>query len=266
MAFQHQLMLLALVGVGTARAEFVGTAVLSPETVSQFDAYIREAEARIEREVRSATSFLWSAQKPERLAQVRAGKVLVEGYAGGPVTEIQGALIHDWIGAVFIPGTTLGRVLSLVQDYDAHKRIYQPEVIDSRLLSHHGDDFRVYLRLRKRNIITVVLNTEHWIHYVSAGAGRCYSRSYATRIAEVQNPGTPEERELPPGRDHGILWRLNSYWRFEEREGGVFVECEAIGLSRSIPQGFQWLILPFVQDLPKESLAHTLSATRAALQ
>jgi len=259
-------MLLALAGVEVASAEFVGAAILKPETVAQFDAYVHGAETRIEREVRSPASFLWSAQIPGRLAEVRAGKIVVEASAGSPVTEIQDGLIHDWIGAVFIPGATLQKVLAVVQNYDAHKRIYQPEVVDSRLLSHSGDDYRVYLRLRKKKIITVILNTEHKIHYVSAGPTRCYSRSYATRIAEVQNPGDPQEREWPPGRDHGILWRLNSYWRFEERDGGVFVECEAIGLSRSVPPGFKWLILPMVEDLPKESLARTLAATRVAVR
>jgi hypothetical protein len=82
----------------------------------------------------------------------------------------------------------------------------------------------------------------------------------------VINRGEPGERELPPGNDHGFLWRLYSYWRFEERDGGVYVECQAISLTRSVPTGFGWLIEPIIRQLPRESLANTLRATRAAVK
>src|SRR5205807_8610257 len=91
-----------------------------------------------------------------------------------------------------------------------------------------------------------------------------YSRSVSTRIAEVVDPGQPGEREKPVGHDGGFLWRLNSYWRFVERDGGVFVECESISLTRDIPTGLGWMIGPFVTSIPKESLEHTLGSTRSA--
>jgi hypothetical protein len=63
------------------------------------------------------------------------------------------------------------------------------------------------------------------------------------------------------------MWALNSYWRFLERDGGVYVECQAVSLSRDIPWPLR--LLPFVPgiigDLPKESLEGTLTATRDAL-
>ena len=70
---------------------------------------------------------------------------------------------------------------------------------------------------------------------------------------------------MPAGRDRGFLWRLNSYWAFNERDGGVYVECEAISLSRSIPSALAWLLDPMVRNLPKEFLGDTLTATRARL-
>ena len=237
-----------------------------PETLSQFYEYIRKSEARTEREIRNPSLFLWSAQSPERLARVRKGEVVVEPASSSGQIEITGGLIHDWTGAVFIPEKTLAQVLTLVQDYDSHKRYYQPEVIDSRILSRSGNEYRVYLRLLKKKVLTVVLNTEHHVRYQPIGARKCYSRSYSTRIAEVENPGKPGEKERPPGRDHGFLWRLNSYWRFEEKDGGVFVECQAVSLTRDIPPGLGWLINPIVGSLPRESLVNTLRATRDALQ
>ncbi len=174
-------------------------------------------------------------------------------------------LIHDWIGAALIPNTTIEDTLALIQDYDNHKNIYKPEVIDSRLISHHANNFQIYLRLLKKKIITVVLDTHHDVHYRPLDRTRWICRSYTTRIAEVENAGTPGERVLPPDTGHGFLWRLYSYWRFQERDGGVYVECRAISLTRDVPFGLGWAIEPIIQKLPKESLINTLEATRRAL-
>jgi hypothetical protein len=179
---------------------------------------------------------------------------------------VPGGLIHDWIGAVFIPRVTLGQTLALIQDYDHNQDNYKPEVLASRLVSRHGNDFKVHLRLMKTKVVTVILDTDYDVRYFPLGGGRCHSRAYSTRIAEVKDAGKPDERTLPPGQDDGFLWRLYSYWRFQERDGGVYVECEAISLTRAIPVGLGWLIAPIITTLPRESLANTLRETRVALQ
>lgn len=245
-----------------AAAELI-TAELKPATIGAFDAYMRKAEARIEAQAHAA-NFLWVDSAPDRKS-IAAGQALAEPFAGAGETEIAGGLIHDWIGAVFIPGATLGRVLAFVEDYDNHKNFYNPEVLDSKTLTHSGDQYAVFLRLLKKKILTVVLNTNHDVRYFRVDATRAYSRSYSTRIAEVENPGAPGERELQPGKDHGFLWRLNSFWRFEERDGGVYVECEAISLTRNVPAGLGWLIEPIIRSLPRESLESTLAETKQGL-
>jgi len=201
----------------------------------------------------------------EREQQVRGGRVVAQFRSGhGPVTVPNG-LIHDWIGASFIPGTTVEEVLALVQDYDNHKNIYKPEVIASKIISRRGNDFQIHLRFLKKKIVTVVLDTDHEVHYRSLDRLRWVCRSYTTRISEVEHAGSPEERVLPPDTGYGFLWRLYSYWRFQEREGGAYVECRAISLTRDLPLGLGWIIEPIIQKLPKESLIHTLEATRRAL-
>lgn len=242
-----------------------GAAELKRETVQAFDRYIRSAEARLDEALRSPKSFLWADGSPDILRRVRQGEIAIEPWDDKPIVRVPDGLIHDWIGTVFIPGTTLAKTLALVQDYDDHKNIYKPEVVDSKILSRKGEEFNVYLRLLKKKVLTVVLNTQHDVRYFPVDASRCYSRSYSTRIAEVENAGKPDGRELPPGQGHGFLWRLNSYWRFQEKDGGVYVECEAISLTRSVPTGLGWIIEPIIRDLPRESLANTLRATRTAL-
>ena len=240
-------------------------AELRKHTLQAFDGYIRTLESQLEERLRKG-DFLWSDDNPSRLARVRAGQVAIEPSKGKGEIEVRDGLIHDWVGAVFIKGAKLQKVLAAVQNYDNHKNTHKPEVLDSRLLSRNGNDFKIYLRVMKKKIITVVLNTEHEVHYVPVSATREHSRSYSTKIAEVDNPGERDERELEPGKDHGFLWRLYSYWRFEEKDGGVYVECRAVSLTRDVPWGLGWLITRIVRELPRESLGNTLESTRKAVQ
>jgi len=238
---------------------------LKPETVQAFDRYISGAEARLDDNLRPGGKFLWVDEQQQRVDQVRQGQLEIGNRSGREPLAVPGGLIHDWIGAVFVPAVTLAKTLALIQDYDHNHDNYKPEVLASRLVSRNGNDFKVYLRLMKREIVTVILDTDYDVRYFPLDGGRCHSRAYSTRIAEVENAGKRDERLLPPGRDDGYLWRLYSYWRFQERDGGVYIECEAISLTRAIPVGLGWLVGPIVTSLPRESLANTLRQTRAAL-
>jgi len=238
---------------------------LRPETVKAFEAYVRDAEAAMDKTLHGSDRFLWSDESSERAQQVREGHVVAQLWSGRRPVDVPSGLIHDWIGAIFIPETTVKKVLALVQNYDNHKNIYTPEVIDSALVSQQGNDFRIFMRLLKKKIITVVLDTDHDVHYLCVDRKRWFCRSYTTRIAEVEDAGSPKEKVLPPDSGYGFLWRLYSYWRFQESDGGVYIECRAISLTRDVPFGLRWIIEPIIQHLPKESLIHTLEATRQAV-
>jgi len=245
---------------------------LKPETNAAFNRYVQVTEERMQNEVR-AGSFLWAdglagGQRKEVYERLKRGEVVtqrLETLDGGAAIPVSGGLIHHWTGVVFIPGTSLAKTLKLLQAYDEHARIYAPRVVRSKLLEHSGDDFKFSLRLQETNVVTVILDTRYDVHYVRMDAARASSNSYSTRMAEVENAGQADEREKPVGRDDGYLWRLNSYWRFWERDGGVYVQLEAISLTRDIPEGLGWLVRPFVTTIPKESLVFTLSRTREAL-
>ena len=238
---------------------------LQRSTVGAFDAYIHDAEMQMEQMLKEGGPFLWSDLSPERTQLLRGGRVVAQFWSGRGPVKVPRGLIHDWIGAAFVRDSSIQATLALIQEYDNHKNIYKPEVIDSRLISRHDGDFQIYLRLFKTKIITVVLDTDHEVHYRSLDRTHWLCRSYSRRIAEVENAGSPDERVLPPDTGHGFLWRLYSYWRFQERDAGVIIECRAISLTRDVPFGLGWAIEPIIQKLPKESLINTLDATRQAL-
>ena len=239
---------------------------LSPKTLEAFNAYVRAAEAEMDKSEKGSSSFLWSDLSADRTQQVREGKIVAQFWSGRRPSDVPNGLIHDWIAAAFIPESTIQDLLAVIQDYNNHKNIYKPEVIDSRLIAHNDNDFKIYLRILKKKVVTVVLDTDHDVHYRPVNHQRWVCRSYTTRIAEVQNAGRSDERVLEPDTGYGFLWRLYSYWRIEERDAGVVVECRAISLTRDVPFGLGWAIEPIIQKLPKESLINTLEATRQALQ
>ncbi len=240
-----------------------GITKLSPETVAEFDAYIKDAERLLQKRLDGERPFLWTDDVPERRITLRRGDILIEGLPETP--QITGGLLHVWLGAMFIPEATGPEVLAVLQDYDRHQEWY-PEPLESKLLSQDGDVFKGYLKLRKKKVLTVVLNTEHEARYSQVSDKRWEGKSYSTKIAEVQNLDTPKEKELPVGEDRGFLWRLYAYWFIEESEDGVFVECVSVSLSRDIPFGLGWVVKPFVTSLPRESLEGMLQATRVAVK
>jgi len=251
--------------MSVAMAQTATVVQLKSHTKEAFAAYVREAEAAMEQTLSADAVFLWCDLELERTRQVREGNIVVQFWTGKGPVKVPNGLIHDWIGVALIPGATVEATLTLVQDYDNHKNIYKPEVVASRLISRHDNDFQVHLRFLKKKIVTVVLDTDHEVHYRPLDRARWICRSYTTRIAEVEDAGSPKERILPPDTGHGFLWRLYSYWRFQERDRGVYLECRAISLTRDVPFGLGWAIEPIIQKLPKESLIHTLEATRKAL-
>jgi len=241
------------------------TVQLKEATLEAFAEYIRDAEAAMERTLCEEGGFLWSDGETERARQVGKGETVAQFWSGRHPVTVPDGLIHDWIGATMIRGATVEQTLALIQDYDNHKNIYKPEVIDSKLISRRGDDFQIYLRLLKKKIITVVLDTDHDVHYSQVDAARWCCRSYTTRIAEVEDAGKTAETVLAPDSGYGFLWRLYSYWRIQERDGAVYTECRAISLTRDVPKGLGWIIEPIIRKLPRESLVNTLDSTRRAL-
>jgi len=245
---------------------------LKPRTLEAFNDYIREAEMGMEPGLRGRSAFLWSDLNSERAQKVHRGEIVAQLWTGDWPLKVPNGLIHDWVAAAFVPGVTMQQALALVQNYDNHKNIYKPEVMDSRLISHDGDDFKIFLRLLKKKVITVVLDTDHDVHYRLVEENRWFCRSCSTRIAEVEDAGTPKEKIMEPDTGYGFLWRLYSYWKFAAKsdggrtgDDGVYVECRAMSLTRDIPLGLGWIIDPIVRKLPQESLVHTLDATRRAL-
>jgi len=201
-------------------------------------------------------------------ARLKRGEILVERQEtklDGKEVEVPDGMVHHWVGLVFIPGANLAQTLAITQDYDHRAELYKPEVIAAHTIWHQGDDYRIFMRLYQKRFATVVFNTEYAIHWGRVDEKKLFSNSVSTRVAEVKDPSRPDGDEVSVGHGNGYLWRLNTYWRFEEKDGGVYVQCEALSLTRDIPFGLGWLIKPLVTKIPKQSLDRALGRTREAV-
>ncbi|MGB8441720.1 MAG: hypothetical protein WA673_07105 [Candidatus Acidiferrales bacterium] len=246
---------------------------LQPPAAQAYDRYIQLTQAQVNSELAQSGPYLWverlpDARRAEAEAELHNGQIVIERLStldNGKTISVPGGIIHHWIGTVFVPGATLTQTLSFMQDYDHKVDYFKPDIARSKILRHEGDDYFVLLRFYKKKIITTVIDTDQQVHYHLVDRTHAWSRSRTTRVQEVENAGQTDEKLEPEGHDRGFLWRMNTYWRFEEKDGGTYIECQAISLTRDIPTGLGWMVGPFVTSVPKESLNFTLSTARAAL-
>lgn len=220
-----------------------------------YDQFNRDiARANAARDAGAAT-YLWLAEDARRLEEVSRGEVLIEKL--GHDADMQGAMLHSWIGGMFVPNIAIDDIISVFLDHGRYPEIY-PGVIGSKLLSGEDGVYKIWQRLQRNKI---VLDTWHEAGYRLIGTRRASTWSNATQIREIRNAGEPGERLLPTGQDSGYMWRLSIYWRMEQREDGVLAECHSMTLTRDIPWLFRWLLRPLIDRIPRNALRQTLEGT-----
>ena len=239
-------------------------AELAPETLKSWDAYVQTQKARVA-EYSVATPFLWSDQSPDRLQQLHNGQILVAPFGQNPHRVPRG-LIHHWIGAVFLPGARLDDVLSVVRDYGRYKDLYAPNIIESRLVRRTETEDKFSLRMLNKAVVgKFALDTDFEDSYKQLDEHRWYSTSYTTRVREVENYGGSDEYQVPADTGRGLIWRLYSISRFQERDGGVYIELEAVALSRDVPGALRWVVDPVVRRTSRSSMRVSLEKTQGAV-
>lgn len=242
-------------------------ASLEPCTASAWDGYIESATMQMNRRLIPGKTFLWIDEAPKRLARVRAGEIVVSPVGPHDPVKVPSGLIHDWIGAVFIPHATLNDFLQTVRDYSRYNELYRPSVMDSKAITTSESQDRFSLVLASKSFfLKTALATEYESHYLQVGARNGYAIARTTRIQEIENYQDPGQRTLPEGYGIGVIWRLVDISRYAERDGGVYFELEAIGLSRDVPPTLRWLVEPIIRRVSQECLSTCLRQTENAVR
>ena len=239
---------------------------LKPETITVWSEYVRSADSRMKDRLEGKTSFLWTNESADRRRRVSRGETPVSPVLSHGTQTVPNGLIHHWIGAIFIPGATIDSLSAVMQNYNAYKDVYKPVVVDSKTLDCTSTEPRFWMLWQTKVLfIAAAIEGDYQVHHVRVDSRRGYDISDSIQVQEIENYGHPGQRLLPDGTGNGYIWRMHSIARYEQRDGGVDLELEAIALTRDIPTSVRWLVNPIVNHLSVNSLITTLQQTRDAV-
>jgi hypothetical protein len=245
----------------------VQAAKLKAETVAAWDEYLESVNAALQDRVRPGASFLWAYEDTERIAKLRSGEIAVAPAPGPNPRKVPGGLIHHWIGAAFLPAAKLEDILEVTQDYDRYKEFYRPSVIESKAAARGVPDDRFsMLLMNKALFLKMAVDADYQATNVRLDDRRFYSVSRSTRVQEIENYGQSSQRRLPEGEGGGYIWKLFSVARLERRDGGVYVEMEAVALSREIPGAVRLIVEPIVRGVSRNSMLTSIKQTEEAVR
>jgi hypothetical protein len=237
----------------------------SPAATAAFNAYISTLESRLAQQHRSPATFIVPAN-PAQQNEIRQGHLIIDRIDPAPDPSPPGALLHHWRGTAFAPGAKAADFERVLRDVSHYPQYFAPQILQAKLISQRDDQLQVSMRVRQHHVFTVVLDTTYDVTRGRLDSQHGFSYSRSTQISEIASPGTSSEHALKPEDDHGLLWRLNTYWTYEERDGGLYMQIETVSLTRSIPAALAWAIKPYIESVPRDSVEFTLHSTRDALR
>lgn len=252
--------------MGTVLVAISGTisaSTLQIETKKAYASHVEDVERELSQRAEGKIEFSRLSEFPANIARMRAGQTVIENL--NQDSDTPKGIIHDWIGGTIIEGVPMKDVIKLLTDYNRHQEIFA-EVIDSKILEQSNNSLEVFLRFKKEEILTVVVDTYHQVEIKKISPGKVQILSRSTKIQEIKNFGEKDEIALPEGEDRGFLWRMNTYWTLEEKDEGILVECRNISLTRDIPFIFAFIVKPLVGKIPRETLASLLRALKENLE
>jgi hypothetical protein len=240
---------------------------LQPDTLKAWDDYVKMADNQLRSRLSGAQPFLWTDESSDRKLRVSREEIVVRPVLENGTKSVPNGLIHHWIGAIFIPAATIPQLSSTLNDYSRYKDIFKPAVADSRLLRCTDEGQEISMIWQRRVLfVNAAVEVRYTSRHTTLDPQRGYNIADTVQVREIQKYGDPGQQFLPPDTGSGFIWRLHSIARYQEREGGVYLELEAMALTRDIPGTLKWLVSPVVKHLSINSMATSLRETRDAIE
>ncbi len=258
-------LLLPLLMVFAAAGSSYG-AELDQQTVAAWEKYVASATLHMQDRLGGRAPFLWADEDPARRRQLNSGEIVVSPLGDSHPLIVPRGLIHHWIGAAFIPGARNKDLANVVGDYGKYSEIYRPSLIKAELLGSADDEQKLsILWVQRVLLVTAAFYTEMDSKFCALNGRQGYMTFTTTRVQQIDNYGEKDERRLAQNEGSGYLWRLISFARFEERDGGLYLELEVIGLSKDVPGSIRFLLKPVIEHVPRQALTAKLEQTRQAI-
>lgn len=242
-------------------------ATMTTETLAAWNGYVQRSQAYVAQQSSDADHFLWIERRQQSLesVQLRNGLSIYSPRDGG--IPVPSGLVHYWIGTVFIPNAHVAELVNVLQDYGAYAAIYNPGVIQSKLLSHDRNDFTYRLEFAQKGFgIKAGLLGDFKSTYYRLTPEVGYSITQATALTEVANVGAPREHPLTFEDSHGYVEKVFTIVRYRQVDGGIYVEVETLTLSRDIPAPIRWAVAPLIRRFSRQTMADTLERLRSKVQ
>jgi hypothetical protein len=239
--------------------------------VAGYNTYIAALESRIGHQHESRDGFVSSVlTDSSNRAKLKRGETIIDRLTPGDGPDLPGAMLHHWRGTAFVPGAKVADFERLMEDFAGYPKSFAPQIVQAKVLGRNDEGGRTsiqtVMRVKQRHVITVVMDTAYDVEFARLDAQHVYSVSHSTKISEISGAGTKDEHAMSGSEEHGFLWRLDTYWSCEERDGGLYMQIESVSLTRSIPAGLGWALKPFIESVPRESLEFTLQAASNTLR
>jgi len=255
-------LLIIFAAVGSSYA-----AELNQEALLAWENYVASVKVRMQGRFKGQSPFLWLDEDPMRRQRLNSGEIVISPVGNTHPLPVPQGLIHHGIGAVFIPGATIQDLSAVVGDYGRYGEIYRPTLIKAELLDSTGDEQKFsILWVQRVLLVTAAFYTELDSNYFALNSRRGYMTFSTTRVQQIEDYREKDERRLAPDEGSGYLWRLVSFARFEERDGGLYLELEVIGLSKDLPGSLRLLLKPVIDRVPRQALTVKLDQTRQAIR
>jgi len=242
-------------------------AELNQQTLVAWDKYVASAKLHMQERLTGKAPFLWADEDLMRRQQLSSGQIVISPVGNSHPLSVPRGLIHHWIGAIFIPGATIRDLGAVVNDYSRYNEIYRPTLIKAELLDSTDDEqnFSI-LWVQRMLLVTAAFYTELDSNYFTLNSRQGYMTVSTTRVQQIENYGEKDERRLAQDEGSGYLWRLVSFARFEERDDGLYLELEVIGLSKDLPVSLRYLLKPVIDHISRQALTVKLDQTRQAIR
>jgi hypothetical protein len=255
------LLIISAAGASSYAAE------LGHQALSAWENYVASVKVTMQERLNGKSPFLWIDEDSMRGRRLRSGEIIISPIDNTHPLSVPHGLIHHWIGAVFIPGAKIEDLTAVAGDYGRYNDIYRPTFVKAELLQSAAEDQKFsILWVQKVFLLTAAFYTELDSSYVALSSRKGYMTFFTTRVQQIENYGEKDEQRLAPDEGSGYLWRLVSFARFEERDSGLYLELEVIGLSKDLPGSLRFLLKPVIDHVPRQALATKLDQTRQAIQ
>ena len=243
-------------------------ATMTQGTLRAWDRQVQQTKAALLQASIDPANFLSIDRQSSELETVedQQGGVSIHSPRGSG-TPVPCGLVHHWIGAVFIPNANVAELLTAVEDYNNYSTFYKPAVAESKLLSNSGDQFTYQLKFVEKGFgVKAGLNGRFRSTYRALTPEMGYSITESTELTELADPQTPDEHPLSFSESHGYVERIFSIMRYRQVSDGIYVQVEALTLSRGVPAAVRWMVGPLIEHFSHRTMAETLERVKASVQ